>query len=252
MENTRTSQRWREETALFLDVDGTLIDFAASPTAVVVPTGLVHDLQDIERALGGALALISGRTIAQLDELFRPLRLRASGVHGAEIRLDPGAFIDATGSAQVLSLDLWRALNQTLTLFPGTIAENKRYSFAVHYRATPSHGPRLLTALRNLVAADADRELDIIEAHLAFEIKGGHFDKGEAIDRFLALPKFSGRVPTFIGDDFTDEAGFSAVVRAGGTAYSVGRSRPNVSGVFSSPAEVRKWLGQAASQSALS
>ena len=78
-----------DRTALFLDVDGTLLDLAASPTAVVVPPGLVECIANIERALGGALALISGRTLGDLDQLFWPLRLRASGVHGAEIRYDP-------------------------------------------------------------------------------------------------------------------------------------------------------------------
>ena len=90
-----------DRTALFLDVDGTLLDFAASPTAVVVPHGLVECIADIERALGGALALVSGRTLADLDQLFSPLRLRASGVHGAEIRYDPlmPVIVDAAAAA---------------------------------------------------------------------------------------------------------------------------------------------------------
>jgi len=142
--------------------------------------------------------------------------------------------------------DLWQALDRTLASFPGTFAENKRYSFAIHYRAEPNLGLGLLAALRELVSGSGDDELAIMQAHFAYEIKGCEFDKGSAIDRFLARGPFSGRVPIFIGDDWTDEAGFAAVVRSGGTAYSVGEARPNVSGVFSDPASVREWLGRAA------
>jgi len=241
-----------DETALFLDVDGTMIDFADSPAEVIVPAGLVEDIDAIERALGGALALISGRTIADLDRLFHPLSFRASGVHGAEIRYEPSAAVPTVETARVLSRDLWLSLNEALSAFPGALAENKRYSFAIHYRAAPSLGPRLQAALREFVAASGDTELEIINAHFAFEIKGDDFNKGFAIDQFLARPPFVGRVPIFIGDDWTDEAGFAAVVRAGGTAYAVGESRPHASGLFSGPDMVREWLAQAAAQMALS
>jgi len=237
-------------TALFLDVDGTLIDFAASPAEVIVPAGLVDDLASIERTLGGALALVSGRTIADLDHLFRPLRLRASGVHGAEMRYEPSSFTPSVEAATHLSLELWAALNEKLSAFPGTFAENKRYSFAIHYRAAPKLGARLLASLRELVSARA-RELEIIEAHFAFEIKSATFDKGAAIDSFLERAPFAGRVPIFVGDDWTDESGFAAVVRRGGAAYSVGQARPHVSGVFSGPASVREWLKQAVQEMAI-
>jgi trehalose 6-phosphate phosphatase len=132
-----------DQTALFLDVDGTLLDLAASPTAVVVPRGLIECIANIERALGGALALISGRTLADLDQLFWPLRLRASGVHGAEIRYDPLAPIVIVDTADALPSRLWRSLNVALADFSGAFAENKRFSFAVHYRDAPSCGANL-------------------------------------------------------------------------------------------------------------
>jgi len=239
-------------TALFLDVDGTLIDFAATPGEVSVPTDLVEDLDALERRLGGALALVSGRTIADLDQLFRPLSLRASGVHGAEMRYQPFSSFPASQSARVLSMDLWRSLMEALAEFPRTFAENKRYSFAIHYRAAPDLGPRLQRALRILVATSGESGLEIIDSHLAFEIKGANFDKGTAIDRFLARAPFRGRRPIFIGDDWTDEAGFAAAVRAGGLAYSVVKARPHVNGVFSSPQGVRDWLRQTAAEMASS
>ncbi len=239
-----------DRTALFLDVDGTLLDLAAAPTAVVVPRGLVECIAAVDRALGGALALVSGRTLEDIDQLFRPLRLRASGVHGAEIRYDPLTPTTIVDGAGALPARLWRALNESLADFPGAFAEDKRFSFAVHYRAAPNRGAALREVLRRLVAAEANVEVEIIEARLAFEIKGRGFDKGSAINRFLARSPFVGRVPIFIGDDWTDETGFAAVVRRHGAAYSVGQSRPGVSGVFSEPSMVRDWLARSAAQMA--
>jgi len=238
------------QTALFLDVDGTMIDLAASPSEVVVPAGLVDDIDGIGRALGGALAIVSGRTIADIDRLFQPLCFRASGVHGAEMRYGPSKTFPTIAMARVLSPDLWLSLNEALAAFPATLVENKRYSFAIHYRAAPSLAPLLLTALQEWLAASGDDELEIAEAHFAFEIKGSNFDKGLAIDRFLARAPFLGRAPVFIGDDWTDETGFAAVVRSGGTAYSVGQARPRVSGVFSGPRMVREWLARTAAEMA--
>ncbi len=239
-----------DRTALFLDVDGTLLDLAASPTAVVVPRGLVECIADIERALGGALALVSGRTLADLDRLFSPLRLRASGVHGAEIRYDPLTPVIVDAAAAALPARLWRSLNESLADFPGAFAENKRFSFAVHYRAAPNCGADLREVLRRLVAAEAIPDVEIIDARLAFEIKGRGFDKGSAINRFLARSPFVGRIPIFVGDDGTDEAGFAAVVQRHGAAYSVGQVRPGVSAVFSKPSLVRDWLARSAAQMA--
>jgi trehalose 6-phosphate phosphatase len=239
-----------DRTALFLDVDGTLLDLAASPRAVVVPPGLVESIADIERALGGALALVSGRTFADLDQLFSPLRLRASGVQGAEIRFDPLTPVIVDAAAAALPARLWRSLNESLADFPGAFAEDKHFTFAVHYRAAPNCGADLREVLRQLVAAEAIPEVEIIDARLAFEIKGRGFDKGSAIQRFLAHSPFVGRVPIFVGDDGTDEAGFAAVVQRQGVAYSVGQVRPGVSGVFSEPSMVRGWLARSAAHMA--
>jgi trehalose 6-phosphate phosphatase len=230
--------------ALFLDVDGTLLDLAPRPTAVVVPASLIASLARAQRALGGALALVSGRSIEDLDHLFAPLSLRASGVHGAEIRITPPEIERHDEALMELPRKLWMALTEALFDFPGTFAENKRFSFAVHYRTVPVLKRRLREALERLVAAHERMNLALIHGHSVFEIKPRGFDKGRAIERFIERPPFLGRVPIFIGDDSPDEAGFAAVVQHGGQAFSVGHERPNVSGVFRGPECVRRWLAE--------
>jgi trehalose 6-phosphate phosphatase len=231
-----------DDAALFLDVDGTLLDLAPRPGAVFVPPSLIESLARAEEAFDGALALISGRSIEDLDRLFAPLRLCASGVHGAQWRFAPHDSGPPSAEADGLPRRLWMALTEVLFDFPGTFAENKRYSFAVHYRTVPMLETALREALTALLAAHADLGLIMIDGHSVFEIKQRGFDKGMAIERFLSHKPFSGRVPIFIGDDTTDEAGFAAVVRLGGHAFAVGASRPGTSFVFPGPERVRQWL----------
>jgi trehalose 6-phosphate phosphatase len=239
-----------ERTALFLDVDGTLLDLAPRPGAVFVPPSLIDSLAKADDALGGALALVSGRPIDDLDRLFAPLQLRASGVHGAQTRFSPNNPREADEEAQGLPRKLWMALTEVLFDFPGTFAENKRYSFAVHYRTVPMLKPRLREALQGLLRKYADLQLDMIHGHSVFEIKPRGFDKGKAIERFIAREPFLGRVPVFIGDDVTDESGFATVVSYGGRAFSVGHQRPGVSFVFRAPENVRCWLARFGQQRA--
>jgi trehalose 6-phosphate phosphatase len=228
--------------ALFLDVDGTLLDLAERPDDVTVPDGLVSDVAAAEARTGGALALVSGRTIADLDRLFSPLRLRAAGVHGAELRLDPKDQLTPSPQSDVLPPALWTALTDLLREFPGTFAENKRFSYAVHYRQAAGVGAVLRTRLANLLETQSQPEITMLEAHCAFELKARRFDKGRAVAAFLSTPPFQGRTPVFIGDDRTDEAGFVAVLAHGGRGYSVGEPRPGAVSTFANPSEVRGWL----------
>jgi trehalose 6-phosphate phosphatase len=228
--------------ALFLDVDGTLLDFADRPSAVATPAGLVQTLQKAERKLGGALALISGRRIDELDHLFEPLRLRASGVHGAQFRFDPDEEPTAAAGAVELPDSLWPAVTDILADFPGVLAENKRYSIAVHYRVAPEAKAPLRERIMRLIEAAPWTAVQVMHAHRAFELKARGFDKGTAIAAFLATPAFRGRTPIFVGDDVTDESGFAVVAAHGGYAYSVGWRRPGAMAAFSSPSAVRDWL----------
>ena len=231
------------EISLFLDVDGTLLDLAPHPDAVEVPTDLVGALAAAERRLGGALALISGRPIATLDRLFTPLRLRASGVHGAEIR-HRGDDAGRIPRELYMPPQAWPELVRLLDRFPGAFAEDKRASFAVHYRMASCGAEELGAALARWVAGFAACELELAAGNLVFEIRRPGFDKGKAIEKFMGKTPFLGRRPVFIADDAMDRAGFDAVIARGGLAYSVGRELPGLSGYFSEPAAVRAWLGR--------
>src|SRR5262249_13817335 len=145
---------------LFLDVDGTLLDIAPHPDEVVVEAGLIDALAAAERTLDGALALVSGRPIAELDKLFAPLRLAASGGHGAEFRHRPTGGVVTLAEGR-LGQDAWRALERLLREFPDSYAENKEVSFAVHYPDPGTDIPHLKRALLQLMEriAPPDREL---------------------------------------------------------------------------------------------
>ncbi len=230
--------------ALFLDVDGTLLEIADRPDRVAVPGGLVATLAEAEHKLDGALALISGRDFDEIDRLFRPLKLRAAAVHGAELRLDPNAApVRSPGTAE-LPVSLWQRLTNALREFPGTFAENKRYSFTVHYRLAPGAEASVREAVRRLARGEPEIAVEVMNARRAIELKAPGYDKGRAIEAFLSVPPFLGRTPIYVGDDKTDEAGFAAVSARGGLAYSVGRLRPGARAMFARPSDVRAWLAE--------
>ncbi len=230
-----------EAIGLFLDVDGTLLDLAPRPDAVEVSAVLLDALSLAERRLDGALALVSGRPIDDLDRLFAPLRLRASGIHGAEIRYSPSGAIQSLTHGR-LPEKAWFDLMRLLGKFPGTFAENKGVSFAVHHRTAGASADELAAALRRFIEQFGGLELELTTGHLVFEIKGCEFDKGKAIARFMTQEPFAGRYPVFIADDRMDRAGFDTALALGGMAFSVGDALPGLSGWFSAPERVRAWL----------
>jgi trehalose 6-phosphate phosphatase len=228
------------EGAFFLDVDGTLLGIAATPDAVAVEPGLVAQLAALEKATGGAVALISGRSIAALDALFEPLTLPAAGQHGAERRDAAGRFhrhiLGARGIEEARAAAHGFARNH-----PGVLVEEKGLSVAVHYRRAPGAEPALRALLEG-IAAGSGGELALQPGKMVFEVKPAGRDKGTAITEFMDEPPFRGRVPVFIGDDVTDEYGFAVVNERGGLSVKVGEgpscARARLPGVEA----VRDWL----------
>ena len=203
--------------ALFLDFDGTMVDIAPQPHAVHVPQPLLGLLQDVRAYLGGAVAVISGRPIAQIDALLDPLRLPVAGVHGAEWR-------DASGEVHLLNTHPLDHVQEAACLLAarntGLLVENKRGSVALHYRQRPELEDLCLRTMQQ--AVDESTGLTLLRGKMVAEAKPSGASKGQAIETFLAEPPFAGRTPVFIGDDVTDEAGFSTVQRLGGVGIKVG------------------------------
>lgn len=205
--------------AVFLDVDGTLIEIAGSPDEVRVEARLREVLERLRHRLGGAVALVSGRRIADLDRLFGLCDLPMAGLHGMERRSIDGAVI--TGAAANLTLDQRAQLARFAAEHPGVLLEDKGASVALHYRAAPAAEAAARLLARAVTAANAD-ELVLLEGKMVLEIRRHGSHKGDAIADFMNEPPFAGRQPVFIGDDVTDEDGFGTVNRLGGWSICVG------------------------------
>jgi trehalose 6-phosphate phosphatase len=232
--------RPKPEWALFLDVDGTILDIAPTPEGVGVPNGLIPSLASLHQFLDGALALVSGRAIADIDRLFAPLVLPAAGQHGAELRLAPGAVIERRKRPP--TLDRFRPLlDRFAEQHKGILIEDKGSSIAVHYRNAELFAEAAYQAAQGILDG-AEDDLHLLPARMAFEIKPRDVSKAFAIERLMRAPMFSGRVPIFIGDDITDEAGFAAVERFGGYGIHVGDGDSGAKFRFAAPKDVREWL----------
>jgi len=231
--------------ALFLDVDGTLIDIAIAPDAVVVPPELPGHLRRVAMRLGGALALVSGRAIAALDRLFPALGCAVAGQHGAEMRDADGSEVLMTG-AMTLPPAVVAAVESLSKRYPGVVIEPKGVTMAAHFRLEPDHGPALAVALAEILKT-SHAPLELIPGKFVFEIAPKAVNKGRAIEHFMRQPPFAHRRPVFIGDDVTDEDGFVAVTRMGGLAIRVGEGGTgNYDHRVASAAWVRGWLRAAA------
>jgi trehalose 6-phosphate phosphatase len=226
--------------AILLDIDGTLLDFASTPRGVHVPGGLRQTLRALRDATGGALALVSGRRVDELDELFAPLRLPAVGGHGAEIRTDsakPGSRIDA------LDACLRRKIDAVAKLVPGIVVEDKEYAIAVHYRLAPQAESEIVDAVTALCAGKPS--LELLPGKYVIEVKRAGFNKGTGVRSLMQSVPFAGRRPIFIGDDATDEYAFAIMPEFDGLAYGVGDGVNGAERRFASPSAVRRWLEQA-------
>jgi trehalose 6-phosphate phosphatase len=227
------------EWCLFLDVDGTLIEFTDSPLQTFADADLKTLLGRVAERLGGAVALVSGRSIHYLDALFAPLCLPAAGLHGVERRKASGAIHGA--SFVDTQLDQARsALNSFVAAHPGTFAEDKGRTLALHFRMAPQHESAAREEL-TAIAAPLGSNYHIQEGTMTLEIKPRGFTKATAVKAFMSEPPFSGRTPVFVGDDLTDQDALRTVEDEGGISIAVGE---RVRGQFrvESASDVRTWL----------
>ena len=227
--------------ALFLDVDGTLLDIVDRPDAVRVPAELGASLAIAAEREDGALALVSGRSLDQLDALFAPHRFCAAGLHGLERRTARGEVLRPPVSESALALARAR-IEDFVRRDPGLLLEDKALSLALHFRRAPQFENEARRAMQELLA-ELGPQMQLQEGKCVLELKPAGASKRTAIEAFMRETPFAGRLPVFAGDDVTDEDGFAAVNALGGHSIRVGaegttQARYRVEGV----AQLREWL----------
>jgi trehalose 6-phosphate phosphatase len=229
------------ETAVLLDIDGTLLDLMPTPREVWVPPGLARTLNRLYQRTGGALALVSGRSLNDIDLIFAPDVFPAVGGHGAEMRIE-GDNDAVAAHAPPLDKELKRRLAAIAKLSPGILLEDKGYSLALHYRLAP-HAEKAIYAAVSLIRADLpDAPIEVLPGKQVCEIKHSGFTKASGVRELMTHPPFKGRKPFFIGDDVTDESVFAIMPDLDGIAFSVGRRARGVVGHFDAPSDVREFL----------
>lgn len=228
------------EWALFLDIDGTLVEFEARPDAVRIDERLFALVRGLWATTNGAVALISGRSVKEIDRLFAPLRLPAAGQHGSERRSS-----DGTLHLHAPVIERMHDAADRLAYFAarhrGLLVENKGMSLALHYRLAPTLRKLAEATMREL-SIHLGPEYCLQEGKQVLELKPSGRDKGTAIEEFMLEPPFAGRTPVFIGDDLTDEFGFACVNRLGGHSVKVGSGASVAAWRVADAAAVRRWL----------
>lgn len=230
----REPQDW----AVFLDIDGCLLDLAPTPDEIVVPPELPGAIEKLRLALGGALALVTGRGLIYADALFDPFPFPIAGLHGAEIRGPDGGMIHA--AAPPAFEELKAVLAEEAKAMPGVLIEDKGAAVAAHYRLAPQYELALGERMRQFAAA-AGPDWALQLGKMVYEIRPARASKGDAVERFLSAPPFSGRLPLAFGDDLTDESMFAVANARGGLSFRVGRedAQTCASGTIASPAHMR-------------
>jgi trehalose 6-phosphate phosphatase len=218
--------------ALLLDLDGTLLDFAATPDSVIVPDGLIVDLRAIRARLGDALAIVTGRPIAQVDALLGDAPYAVAGEHGTAFRAAPGAPITHV-LLPALPTGWADKAKEAAACHDGALYEPKAHGFVLHYRQAPTEGAALRAAALAILGDNPDFML--MPAAMAWEAKPVAADKGAAARTLMSNLPFAGRTPVYIGDDVTDLDGIAAAQALGGVGWQVAP-------VFGTPAGVRAWL----------
>jgi trehalose 6-phosphate phosphatase len=230
--------------ALFIDIDGTLLGIAPTPDAVLVPPSLIEVLERLVLGLDGAVALLTGRRIADADRLFAPLKMIAAGVHGTELRSERSGSIIML--APPVSPQFVEAVNRIGALSPGVLVEQKGAGMAVHYRNAPEATQEVITELNRIVADDT-YDITLRRGRKVVEALPRGFSKATALTWLAERPPFKGRMPVMIGDDVGDESALQLAEKLGGAGLRVAgehfsRSEADFDGVDS----VRAWLADLA------
>lgn len=225
-----------ERAAFLLDFDGTLVDIAPTPDAVRVPENLPAVLTRLREICGDALAVVTGRPIAQIDQFLPGIPFAVAGEHGIAVRHAPDQPVERA-SLPPLPHDWLEAADTLVARHPGASVERKQTGFVLHYRGAPDAGPALRDAAEQLLATDASHRFHLQAAKMAWEIRPGGIDKGSAVRLLMERSPFAGRLPIFVGDDVTDEDGIRGAEELGGTGFRIPRN-------FADPDSFRAWLGR--------
>lgn len=231
--------------AILLDVDGTILDIASTPDGVKAENGLADTLDRLHMMSGGALALVSGRPISDLDRIFAPHKFPAVGCHGAELRV--AANMPATFKS-ALADDIKRCLSGLHDPVRGVLVEDKGYTLALHYRLAPQEKYRLADAVANCTSHIDPDSIEILPGKFVFDIKPSQFNKGTAVLELMQEKPFLGRKPIFIGDDVTDESAISVLHLFEGIGMAVGNEIRGAHHIFETPQDVRDFLVTLAEQ----
>ncbi|MHB8813904.1 MAG: trehalose-phosphatase [Steroidobacteraceae bacterium] len=241
---TRSDKLGLTSIALFLDVDGTLLELAATPQAVLVSDGLRERLRALSRASGGAVALVSGRAVTDLDALFAPLTLPSAGLHGFEHRGASGAYRRLQPPSTAALEAARGAMLHLARRHEGLLMEDKQFALALHYRGAP-HLEGIVAKAMEEVAAPLAGELELQRGKMLVELRPAGATKAEAVAAFLQEAPFAGRLPVFLGDDLTDEPAFELVNRLDGVSVVVGGTRPSAAQArLPDVSAVHGWLEQ--------
>lgn len=227
------------DTALFLDCDGTLSEIVDHPDDARIEPQLRDTVGRLSRQTGGAVAIVSGRSIAQLDALLAPLELPAAGVHGAE-RRDHAGKMHAEAAVDCLDPARMAAARDFAVRHAGLVSEVKPGAVALHYRMRPELEAKVESFAAALVAGQP--RLSLRYGKKVVEIAAGHRTKGDAIAAFMREPPFAGRLPVFVGDDITDEDGFAVVASMGGRTIRIGEGPTCAALRAADRGEVERWL----------
>lgn len=229
--------------AWFLDVDGTLLEIEAHPELVTADGRLLQLLEDLRRNYDGALALVSGRSLDQLDRIFAGLTVTAAASHGLQQRLPDGTLLDKASEVPPGAL---RRIVEYADRRPGLVVERKPFSVGLHYRARPELETEVLVAMEK-IHSELDNDVRLMRGKMVVEIMPAGANKGSAIRSFMQINPFEGRRPVFVGDDVTDEHGFKVVNELGGMSIRVGSIAGSAATwQLQNVADLRAWLAAAA------